>query len=70
MMKEITLGALALALCLGAVGCVHHHHHHRGPDAVAVLESEHGEKHIAIVTEKPGADRVCWRHRRHWHCRR
>ena len=70
MTKRLTLGALALALALGAVGCVHRHHHRDGPDKVAVLETEHGKRHILVVHEKPGPNRVCWKHRRHWHCRR
>jgi len=41
-----------------------------GVKTVAVLEKEHNSNSVVIVTNKPAAGRVCWRHKNHWHCKR
>ncbi|HKJ23891.1 MAG TPA: hypothetical protein VKB65_03655 [Myxococcota bacterium] len=61
---------LGLAVCLG--GCVRHVHHYEPAPAarsVVVLEAEHRDRNVVIVHARPRADRHCWRHAGHWHCR-
>ncbi len=60
---------LSLVLLLGATGCVKHVHHEAPPKKVAVLDTEHHDKTILVVYEKPTKHRHCWKHRKHWHCR-
>ena len=60
----LVLGAGLLALG----GCVRHHHHHH--HTAESLDNEHKDTKIVVVNKQPGPDRVCWRHGRHWHCRR
>ncbi len=69
--RTILTIAAALVLFVGS-GCARHvHHHHPAPaKTVAVLEGEHDDRKIVVVHTKPHRDRVCWKHRRHWHCRR
>ncbi len=40
------------------------------PAKVVVLDDEHEDPTIVIVRTRPAHHRHCWRHRRHWHCRR
>jgi hypothetical protein len=66
---------LLLTLALGASGCVRHvvHHNPHGNHTikhVTVLENEHTDKKIVVLHRRPRAPRVCWKHARHWHCRR
>lgn len=61
--------AVGLGLVLGGAGCVRHVHHHHSHDA-ASLERDHQDTHVVIVHERPEPKRHCWRHGRHWHCRR
>lgn len=64
-----------LALVLLGSGCVRHvvHRHDHGPHRVkhvTVLEREHRDGKIVVIHGRPGAARACWKHARHWHCRR
>ena len=34
------------------------------------LEAEHRDPHVVVLENEPAAERVCWRHRNHWHCYR
>lgn len=64
------LVALAVAAWL-ATGCARHvHHHGASADKVVVLDEEHADPKVVVVHKKPAPARHCWRHRRHWHCRR
>ena len=38
--------------------------------AVAVLEREHNDRGIVVVTVRPNAGRKCWDHGNHWHCKK
>lgn len=37
---------------------------------VRVLENEHSDRKVLIVTKRPAKRRNCWSHAGHWHCRR
>ena len=37
---------------------------------VRVLENEHTDRKVVIVTKRPAKKRKCWTHAGHWHCRR
>lgn len=60
---------LAAAVLAATAGCATHHHHH-GARSVRVLEAEHSDRKIVIVTSRPARVRKCWKHGGHWHCRR
>ncbi len=65
------VAALALAALLAPVGCVHHVHHHERPSKVVIdLDREHDDPEVVVIHKRPRPHRHCWRHRRHWHCRR
>lgn len=66
---------LLMAIAVGGSGCVRHvvHHNPHGARAVkhvTVLEGEHGDRKVVVVHRRPRPARACWRHARHWHCRR
>jgi hypothetical protein len=67
------LAGLGLGLIVSLGGCGRHVHHHHPPGPVVkkvvVLDQEHDERAIVIVHARPRADRHCWRHDVHWHCR-
>lgn len=70
-MRNLRYLVLAAAIGLGALatgGCVRHVHRD-GPDVV-VLDREHDDPTIVVVNDRPGPYRTCWKHHRHWHCRR
>ncbi len=69
-MRGIAIVVLAGLLGLGSAGCAARVHHHHEPGAAATLESEHESPKVVIVHARPHAKRACWKHRRHWHCRR
>lgn len=60
--------SIVLGMCLGASSCAAHHNHGQPVKSVTVLEAEHGNRDIVVVNARPGRDRRCWKHRRHWHC--
>lgn len=63
--------ALLLAAALALGGCVHHVHHHGPPAKVVIdLDAEHDDPTVVVIHKRPGPHRHCWKHRRHWHCRR
>jgi len=69
-MAALALGfVLGLGVALGTSGCVRHVHRD-GPDTVVILDREHDDPAIVVVIERPAAERHCWKHRKHWHCRR
>ena len=66
------LAALACAVLIGGLGCVHVHrpvHHGHKPPTAVLLADEHSDSRIVIVDLKPMKHRHCWKHKRHWHCR-
>jgi len=69
-MRVFAAAAAACALAAGLLGCTTHHHHHHPAPKAASLEAEHDAAHIVVRHDRPGPDAVCWKHRRHWHCRR
>ncbi len=74
-MHKPLLAAAALAVLVLGAGCarhVHHHHHasQPAPRSVYGLDAEHHDRTIVVVRERPRPGVRCWRHARHWHCRR
>ena len=67
-MRKSLLLPLVLAFALLGAGCAHHRHHHAPPAKVVV--HEHDDPAIVVVHTKPAPKRHCWKHGRHWHCRR
>ncbi len=66
------LAGLGLGLVVSLGGCtrhVVHHHPTPAPKKVVVLEKEHEDRTVVIVHKQPRAERRCWKHGRHWHCR-
>ena len=40
------------------------HHHNK----VVLIDNDHRRNDYTIVHVKPGKNRVCKKHRKHWHC--
>ena len=74
MIQKLFISSL-LILTLSA--CVHSGHHHgkkinktKPHKASRVLDQEHQNGTIIIVTRIPAKGRRCWGHKSHWHCQR
>ena len=69
-MKYLLVSLFAIILS----GCVVHPHGHRNTHrevkVVTVLDKEHNDKAIVVINARPAANRKCWSHGAHWHCKR
>ncbi len=71
-----TFTLLALTVLVSACHAHPHHgkkvvvvkNHNHSDSKVILIDDDHRRNDYTIVHVKPGNNRVCRKHRRHWHC--